>query len=116
MSPLWTILFRSPSTIGETDLRGRGSSHYLSLSLKMCLLLLAGCDDRPDQWDAYITYTEQPERSEVIAGFKTYELCKSAALARIVAEGASETGYFECGHKCGFDPHYGMNSCKETRH
>lgn len=78
-------------------------------------LLLAGCDDRPDQWDAYVTYSEDPERSEVIRGFKTYELCRAASLDRIAAAGAEETGYFECGYKCGFNPKYGMNVCKETR-
>lgn len=83
--------------------------------LAALFLLLAGCDDRPEQWDAYITYSEDRERSEVIQGFKTYELCRSAALARIEAEGASETGYFECGYKCGFNRQYGMKLCKKTR-
>jgi hypothetical protein len=81
----------------------------------LLLLLLGGCDDRPDRWDAYITYTEDPERSEVIEGFKTYGLCRSASLARIEAEGASKTGYFECGYKCGFNRQYRMKICKETR-
>ena len=73
------------------------------------------CDNRPDQWHAYITYSENPERSEVIEGFKTYEQCRSAALARINAEGASETGYFECSYKCGLNRRYGMKLCKETK-
>lgn len=83
--------------------------------LAACFLLLASCDDRPDQWDAYITYSEDPERLEVIEGFKTYELCRSASLARIQAAGASETGYFECGYKCGFRSGYPHKVCKETR-
>jgi hypothetical protein len=83
--------------------------------LAVLFLLLASCDDRPDQWDAYITYSEDPERSEVIEGFRTYELCRSASLARIEAEGASETGYFECGYKCGFKPGYPQKICKESR-
>lgn len=77
--------------------------------------VLSGCDDRPKQWDAYITYSETPERSEVIEGFKTFELCRAASLARIEAEGAATTGYFECGYKCGFKPEYGMKICKESR-
>jgi hypothetical protein len=79
------------------------------------LFLLASCDDRPAQWDAYITYSESPERSEIIEGFKSYDLCRAASLKRIEAEGASETGYFECGYKCGLNRQYGMKLCKETR-
>ena len=83
--------------------------------LAVAFLLLGSCDDRPNQWDAYITYSEDPERSEVIEGFKTYELCRSACLARIEAEGASETGYFECGFKCGVKSGYSQKICKESR-
>jgi len=83
--------------------------------LAVLALLLAGCDDRPSQWDAYITYSEDPERTEIIEGFKSFELCRSASLGRIEAEKATATGYFECGYKCGYEPKYGMKVCKETR-
>ncbi len=81
----------------------------------LAALLLAGCDDRPDQWDAYITYREDPERSEVIEGFKSYELCRAASLQRLETENAMEDGYFECGYKCGRKPGISLNVCKETR-
>ena len=83
--------------------------------LAFIFLLLGSCDDRPNQWDAYITYSEDPERLEVIEGFKTYELCRAASLSRIEAEKASETGYFECGYKCGFKSGYPQKICKESR-
>lgn len=86
----------------------------MRLALPM-LLLLAGCDDRPNQWDAYITYSESPERSEVIEGFRTYELCRQASLQRLEAEKALEDGYFECGYKCGPKPGWPTKICKETR-
>lgn len=78
-------------------------------------MLLAACDDRPAQWDAFITYHEDPEHTEVIVGFKTLELCRAAALQRLEAAKATETGYFECGYKCEFKPEYKMNICKATR-
>ena len=81
----------------------------------LLFLLLIGCDDRPAQWDAYITYREEPERAEIIAGFKSFELCRAAAIQRLEAEKATETGHYECGYKCGFEPEYGMKVCKETR-
>lgn len=80
----------------------------------VCFLLL-GCDDRPAQWDAFVTYQEDPERLEIIAGFKTFELCQSAALQRLRAEKATETGYYECGFKCEYKPEYKTSVCKETR-
>jgi hypothetical protein len=86
---------------------------------KLVLIALAivvtGCDDRPAQWDAYITYREEPERSEIIEGFKTYELCRAASLQRLEAEDASEEGYFECGYKCAHREGYPLKVCKETR-
>jgi hypothetical protein len=111
-----TTLFRRTYAKRHFDRSSREFSPQPRRAFLILLsMLIAGCDDRPDQWDAYITYTEQPERSEIIAGFKTYELCRSASLARIEAEGTSETGYFECGYKCGFNRRYHMKLCKETR-
>ena len=78
-------------------------------------LLLLGCDKRPAQWDAFISFDENEARTEIIKGFKTYELCRAASLQRLEAEHALETGYFECGYKCEFKPAYGLNICKETR-
>lgn len=78
-------------------------------------LVVNGCDDRPAQWDAYITYQEEPERSEIIEGFKTYELCRAASLQRLEAEKATDEGYFECGYKCAYKPGYPVKVCKETR-
>ena len=81
----------------------------------LLLFVLLGCDDRPAQWDAFVTYQEAPERIEVIPGFKTFELCRAASLQRLKAEGALADGYFECGYKCEFRPEYGTSICKETR-
>lgn len=78
---------------------------------------LAGCDDRPRQWDAFV----YPDRnnlavSEKIAGFKTFELCQEAAINRLRSQPDPDAGDYECGYRCGPDPRYGgLNVCEETR-
>lgn len=78
-------------------------------------LCLQACDNRPDQWDAYIY--RDPENSdavEMIRGFKTFELCQTAAIDRL--KSTPGDGDYECGYKCGPNEKYGgMNLCKETR-
>jgi hypothetical protein len=80
------------------------------------LLLIAGCDDRPRQWDAFVyPDMEGSESHETIAGFKTFELCRSAALARIAQlPNPTEAGY-DCGYMCGYNPRSQSRVCKETR-
>lgn len=84
-------------------------------SIALFGLALAGCDDRPDQWDAFVSHGEgMADRQEVIRGFKSFELCQAAALDRVRDIG--EQAFYECGYKCGPNPKYGgMNVCKETR-
>lgn len=85
--------------------------------LALPLLLLAGCDSRPDQWDAFI-YPDAADLSdfERIAGFKSFELCQRAAIDRMRSIQVESGGDYECGHKCEADPAIGgLNVCKETR-
>jgi hypothetical protein len=81
------------------------------------LLILSGCDNRPDQWDAFV-YPDRNDLtvSEKIAGFKTFELCQSAALQRLRSNPEPDSGDYECGYKC--EPRAdldGISVCKETR-
>ena len=78
---------------------------------------LAGCDDRPDQWDAYI-YPDRYDLSEheVLKGFKTFDLCQQAAIVRLRSLPDPSEGDYECGYKCGpMDEYGGMTICKEAR-
>lgn len=85
------------------------------LKLAILLATLTACDDRPDQWDAYVYQDlENPDALEIIRGFKTFELCQVAAIERL--QSTPGNGDFECGYKCGPNKKYGgINLCKETR-
>jgi hypothetical protein len=78
----------------------------------------AGCDDRPDQWDAYI-YSPSDDGSInefTIKGFKSFELCQAAAQGELLRHGRGEGQDYECGYKCGPLAEYGgLNVCEETR-
>ena len=78
--------------------------------------LLASCDSRPNQWDAFV-YPDASDLtvSEEIAGFKTFELCQSAAIDRMRRVQKPTGGDYECGYRCAPDPKLGVNVCKETR-
>ena len=83
----------------------------------LALLVLAGCDDRPDQWDAFL-YNESDDGSiteYTIRGFKTFELCKQAAQRELLMHGKGPVQDYECGFKCEYQPRLGGNLCKETR-
>jgi hypothetical protein len=81
------------------------------------LLLLVGCEDQPQQWDAFVyPDTNHRYKFEKIAGFKSFELCHQAAINKLRTLPNPNGGDFECGYMCG--PDYrnpGMNVCKETR-
>jgi len=90
----------------------------LNLLAALCgIMTVAGCDQRPDQWDAFV----YPNRNDLtvheeIAGFKTFELCQSAAINRLRTLPDPDGGDYECGYKC--EPRAdldGINVCKETR-
>ena len=68
--------------------------------LVAALLILAACDNRPDQWDAYIYQdVDNMEAVEMIRGFKSFELCQQAAIDRLQSQPGN--GDYECGYKCG---------------
>jgi hypothetical protein len=82
--------------------------------LGFALLLLTGCDGRPDQWDAFIYTGDTLLTNQTIRGFKSFELCQEAAINRLRSERPDGGGDYECGYKC--EPtSSGMNVCKETR-
>lgn len=80
------------------------------------LLASAGCDDRPQQWDAFI-YPDVAgsDRFETIAGFKTFELCRTAARDRIRQLPQAGLAAYECGYMCRYDSTMNINVCRETR-
>lgn len=83
----------------------------------MLIMLLAGCDDRPKQWDAFV-YPDRNDmsQSETIAGFKTFELCQQGAINRMRSFPEPDNADYECGYMCGPREDFGgINVCKETR-
>lgn len=78
------------------------------------LMSVAACDDRPDQWDAFIYTGDDLLTNETIRGFKTFELCQQAAIDRLRQARPDGGGDYECGHKCEPMPS-GSNICEETR-
>lgn len=80
------------------------------------LLLLTACDDRPNQWDAFVYPGDDLLTHEEIRGFKTFELCQEAALQRLRSLRTDGGGAYECGYRCGpLAPDNDMRLCKETR-
>jgi hypothetical protein len=88
--------------------------HFLLPSL---LILLTACDDRPDQWDAFIYPDANDLRvNDTIRGFKTFELCQQAAIEQLRITRKADVGDYECGYQCGPSENFdGVNICKETR-
>jgi hypothetical protein len=76
--------------------------------------VLAACDNRPDQWDAYIYTGNDLLTHETIRGFKTFEFCQRAAIDRLHSVRPDGGGDYECGYKC-VPSAYGGNICAETR-
>ena len=86
------------------------------LALLVPALLLAGCDDRPKHWNAYVYPDfEGSEKYETIAGFKSLEYCRWAATKRIEQLPTPDKADYECGYMCRYDPQMQMNICKETK-
>lgn len=77
-------------------------------------IVLAGCDDRPDSWTAWV-YEDRDDlsQSETLTGFNTFEQCQSAAIQQLRTYDNPSGGDYECGYKCRWDG--GTNVCKETR-
>lgn len=84
----------------------------------VALAALVSCDDRPDQWDAYL-YNESDDGSiteYTIKGFKTFELCQRAAQRELLMHGKGPVQDYKCGYKCAFSERFGgLNVCEETR-
>lgn len=80
------------------------------------LLLLSACDDRPNQWDAFVYPNDDLIEFETIRGFSTFELCQRAATDRLRSLRPQGGGDYECGYRCGpISDGSDMNVCKETR-
>lgn len=89
----------------------------------MALLALAGCDQRPDEWTAFV-YPDGADLTEhfEMRGFKSFEQCQQSAINSIRGFERTEptderaAADYECGYKCAPDPKLGgINVCKETR-
>jgi len=78
---------------------------------------VVACDDRPDQWDAFV-YADAGnlDAVETIRGFKSFELCQQAAIERLRSKPNPDGGDYLCGYMCGPNANFGgRNVCKETR-
>ncbi len=84
-------------------------------TIALVAVALSGCDQRPDQWDAFI-YPNANDLTinETIRGFKTFELCQQAAIDQLRSLPNPDGGDYECGYKCERHGTYG-NLCAETR-
>lgn len=89
----------------------RGASFVLAIIAGMNV---SACDDRPDQWDAFIYPGDDLLTHEEIRGFKTFDLCQAAAQERLRASRPDGGGDYECGYKCEASGS-GVNICEETR-
>lgn len=88
---------------------------HASVVLLSAVLLLA-CDNRPEEWNAFVYPGDDLIEYEEIRGFRTFELCRSAAIERLRALRPDGGGSYECGYKCEPLGSYGdMNLCEETR-
>lgn len=80
------------------------------------VLFLAGCDDRPVQWDAFVYPGDDLMTHEEIRGFISFEVCQEAAQQRLLSLRPDGGGDYECGYRCGpLAPGSTSRLCKETR-
>ncbi|OWR00878.1 hypothetical protein CDQ91_00040 [Sphingopyxis witflariensis] len=103
--------------MGERSADGSFKSGPLRIGwIALAGFSLASCDQRPNQWDAFI-YPNGNDltTSKTIKGFKTFELCQSAAISELRSLPDPDRGDYECGYKCEFDPNIDIHVCKETR-
>jgi hypothetical protein len=82
----------------------------------VAMLALTACDDRPRTWKAFVyPNVERMDRFVTIGGFKDFDSCQVAAIDTLYRAGASRSGDYVCGYRCGFSPEYGLEICKEKR-
>ena len=80
------------------------------------LLLVASCDDRPQEWIAWVyPHGENLVLSESMIGFETFEKCQQAAIMKLQSYKEPDAGAYQCGYMCRYDPQSGVNVCKEIR-
>ena len=78
---------------------------------------LAGCDKRPNEWNAYVYPRGISGDHFIVRGFATYQACETASHQLLgwmnQQHGTSE---FECGYKCGpLNGEVDLDICKETQ-
>ena len=95
----------------------KGVGNCLAAAIIALALMSCGGSKGPDQWDAFV----YPDRDSLITfeayrGFKTFELCQTAAITRLRAMPDPDAGDYECGHRCQ-PPMYpdGPSLCAETK-
>jgi hypothetical protein len=82
------------------------------------VLMLAACDPRPNEWNAYVYPDDSRKNHEfILRGFASFEACSMAAKEVLIwFEAEDSTGTYECGFKCG--PYKGLadlDVCRETK-
>lgn len=80
------------------------------------LVLVAGCDSRAKEWTGW-AYPDRNDlsKSESLSGFKTFEECQEATIAKLRTYHDPGAGDYECGYMCRYDSHLQTNVCRETR-
>ncbi len=60
------------------------------------LLLLAACDQRPNQWDAFVYQSADDLKRHIeMRGFKTFEQCQQAAINVLRSMPEPDAGDYE---------------------
>jgi hypothetical protein len=77
---------------------------------------LAGCDDRAKEWTGW-AYPDRNDltKSESLSGFKSFEECQEATIAKLRSFPDPDAGDYECGYMCRWDASMQTNVCNETR-
>lgn len=77
-----------------------GLARLSLLAATLSLASLAACENRPDQWDAFVYPDDDLIDFHRVAGFKSFELCQAAAQQLLAEFRPDGGGSYECGHKC----------------
>lgn len=87
-----------------------------SMILFLAASALAGCDDRAKEWTGW-AYPDRNDltKSESLSGFKSFEECQKATIAKLRSFPDPDAGDYECGYMCRWDASMQTNVCNETR-
>lgn len=80
------------------------------------IVALAACDSRSNEWTGWAYPDAQDLTLSVsLGGFRTFEECQEATIARLRRFPEPDRGTFICGHKCRWSANLQTNVCETTR-